>query len=59
MSARGRCRGKWCCWPRPAAALGGFVARPLALWLGARRLKTIDGMWIVLSSLYLIWLNWR
>jgi uncharacterized membrane protein YfcA len=43
----------------PGAALGGFVARPLALWLGARRLKTIDGMWIVLSSFYLIWLNWR
>lgn len=43
----------------PGAALGGFVARPLALWLGARRLKTVDGLWIVLSSLYLIWLNWR
>ena len=29
----------------------------LALWLGARRLKTIDGLWIMGSSLYLIVLN--
>lgn len=43
----------------PGAALGGFLARPIALWLGARRLKTLDGGWIVLSGLYLIWLNWR
>ncbi|WFL76177.1 sulfite exporter TauE/SafE family protein [Altererythrobacter arenosus] len=43
----------------PAAALGGFLARPIALWLGARRLKTLDGAWIVLSALYLLWLNWR
>jgi uncharacterized membrane protein YfcA len=43
----------------PAAALGGFLARPIALWLGARRLKTLDGGWIVLSALYLLWLNWR
>lgn len=43
----------------PGAALGGFLARPIALWLGARRLKTLDGGWIVLSALYLIWLNWR
>ena len=43
----------------PGAALGGFLARPIALWLGARRLKTLDGAWIVLSGLYLIWLNWR
>ena len=41
----------------PAAALGGFLARPIALWLGARRLKTLDGSWIVLSALYLLWLN--
>ena len=41
------------------AALGGFVARPLALWLGANRLKTLDGCWIVASSLYLIALNIR
>ncbi len=40
----------------PGAALGGFLARPIALWLGARRLKTLDGGWIVLSSLYLLWL---
>ncbi len=41
----------------PAAALGGFLARPIALWLGARRLKTLDGAWIVLSALYLLWLG--
>ena len=41
----------------PGAALGGFIARPLALWLGPLRLKSLDGAWIVLSSLYLIWLN--
>ncbi|MCL9998570.1 MAG: sulfite exporter TauE/SafE family protein [Erythrobacter sp.] len=43
----------------PAAALGGFLARPIALWLGPKRLKTFDGSWIVLSALYLLWLNWR
>lgn len=43
----------------PGAALGGFLARPIAIWLGARRLKTIDGAWIVLSAVYLIVLNWR
>ena len=42
----------------PGAALGGFLARPIALWLGARRLKTLDGTWIVLSAVYLIVLNW-
>ena len=41
----------------PAAVLGGFLARPIALWLGARRLKTLDGGWIVISALYLLWLN--
>ena len=41
----------------PGAVLGGFLARPIALWLGARRLKTLDGSWIVLSALYLLWLN--
>ena len=41
----------------PAAMLGGFLARPVALWLGAKRLKTLDGGWIVLSALYLLWLN--
>ncbi|WJY18727.1 sulfite exporter TauE/SafE family protein [Alteriqipengyuania flavescens] len=40
----------------PAAVLGGFLARPIALWLGARRLKTLAGLWIVLSALYLVWL---
>jgi uncharacterized membrane protein YfcA len=43
----------------PGAALGGFLARPIATWLGARRLKTADGAWIVLSTTYLVWLNWR
>lgn len=43
----------------PGAMLGGFLARPIALWLGARRLKTIDGSWIVLSAIYLLWLNWN
>mgnify|MGYP006178364251 CR=1 FL=1 len=42
----------------PAAALGGFLARPIAIRLGARRLKTLDGAWIVLSAVYLLWLNW-
>ena len=41
----------------PTAVLGGFLARPIALWLGAKRLKTMDGSWIVLSALYLLWLN--
>lgn len=41
----------------PTAVLGGFLARPIALWLGAKRLKTLDGSWIVLSALYLLWLN--
>ncbi|MEE4317571.1 MAG: sulfite exporter TauE/SafE family protein [Erythrobacter sp.] len=41
----------------PTAVLGGFLARPIALWLGAKRLKTLDGAWIVLSALYLLWLN--
>ena len=43
----------------PGAMLGGFLARPIALWLGARRLKTLDGSWIVLSAVYLLWLNWN
>ncbi len=41
------------------ATLGGYLARPIALWLGANRLKTLDGCWIVASSLYLIVLNVR
>ena len=41
----------------PGALIGGFIARPLALWLGALRLKTLDGFWIVGSSLYLILLR--
>jgi uncharacterized protein len=42
----------------PGAIFGAFLARPIALWLGARRLKTLDGTWIVLSAVYLIGLNW-
>jgi uncharacterized protein len=41
----------------PGAFLGGFLARRIAHWMGAHRLKTFDGGWIVLSSLYLIALN--
>lgn len=41
----------------PGAMIGGFIAKPLALWLGSLRLKTLDGLWIVLSSLYLIALS--
>ncbi|MCP5397514.1 MAG: sulfite exporter TauE/SafE family protein [Sphingomonadaceae bacterium] len=41
----------------PAAVLGGFLARPIAIGLGARRLKTLVGGWIVLSAFYLVWLN--
>jgi uncharacterized membrane protein YfcA len=41
----------------PGALLGGFLARRIAHWLGANRLKTFDGGWIVLSSAYLIALN--
>ena len=41
----------------PGAMIGAFLARPIALWLGARRLKTLDGGWIVVSALYLLWLN--
>ena len=43
----------------PGAMLGAFLARPIALWLGARRLKTAGGMWIVASALYLVWLAAR
>ena len=41
----------------PGALLGAFFARSLALWLGSKRLKTADGLWIILSSVYLIVLN--
>ncbi|MDP4574274.1 sulfite exporter TauE/SafE family protein [Qipengyuania sp. G39] len=43
----------------PGAMLGAFLARPIALWLGARRLKTLGGLWIVASALYLVWLAAR
>lgn len=40
---------------------GSVVFVPVfnALRLGAKRLKTLDGGWIVPSALYLLWLNWR
>jgi len=41
----------------PGAIIGGYVARPVALWLGVTRMKTLDGAWIVASGLYLIVLN--
>ncbi len=41
----------------PGAMLGAFLARPIALALGPRRLKTAGGAWIALSALYLLWLN--
>ena len=41
----------------PGALLGGYLARPIALRLGANAMKTLDGCWIVGSSLYLIALN--
>ena len=43
----------------PGAMLGAFFARPIALWLGARRLKTAGGLWIVASALYLVLLAAR
>lgn len=43
----------------PGTMLGAFLARPIALWLGARRLKTAGGLWIVASALYLVWLAAR
>ena len=42
----------------PGAMLGAFFARPIALWLGPRKLKTAGGAWIVGSALYLLWLNY-
>ncbi|SMQ69682.1 Uncharacterized membrane protein YfcA [Altererythrobacter xiamenensis] len=42
----------------PGAMVGAFFARPIALWLGPRKLKTAGGAWIVASALYLLWLNW-
>lgn len=41
----------------PGAMLGAFLARPIALALGPRKLKTFGGAWIVLSALYLLWLT--
>ncbi len=39
----------------PGALIGGFIARHIAVWLGAHRLKMAASGWIILSSLpYLI-----
>nr|WP_255551873.1 sulfite exporter TauE/SafE family protein [Erythrobacter crassostrea] len=38
----------------PGAMLGALLARPIALWLGPRKLKTAGGLWIALSAFYLI-----
>lgn len=38
----------------PGAMMGALLARPIALWLGPRRLKTAGGAWIVVSALYLL-----
>lgn len=38
----------------PAVMLGGFLARRLAHWLGAVRLKLATGLWIIGSSAYLL-----
>jgi len=42
----------------PGAMVGAFLARPIALWLGPRKLKTLGAFWIAGSALYLLWLNW-
>lgn len=41
----------------PGAMLGALLARPIALWLGPRKLKTAGGVWIVVSALYLVVIN--
>ena len=41
----------------PGAILGGFLARRIAHWLGPLRLKTLVGLWIVCSGLFLIVTN--
>ena len=35
----------------PGALIGGFLARHLAVWLGAHKLKIAASGWIILSSL--------
>lgn len=41
----------------PGAMVGALLARPIALWLGPRKLKTAGGVWIILSALYLLAAN--
>ena len=38
----------------PGAMVGALLARPIALWLGPRKLKTAGGAWIIISALYLL-----
>ena len=38
----------------PGAILGGWLARRIAYWLGAKRLKIMASLWIVGSSFWLI-----
>ncbi len=38
-------------------SVGGLLARRVAHWLGAHCLKSADGDWTILSSLYRFWLN--
>ena len=38
----------------PGAMVGALLARPIALWLGPRKLKTAGGVWIIVSALYLL-----
>jgi len=38
----------------PGAMVGALLARPIALWLGPRKLKTAGGAWIVVSAIYLL-----
>jgi len=38
----------------PGAMIGALLARPIALWLGPRKLKTAGGVWIVVSAIYLL-----
>lgn len=42
------------CFAIPGAVFGASLARPIALWLGAFRLKVVAGVWILASSSYLL-----
>ncbi len=38
----------------PGAMIGAILARPIALWLGPRKLKTAGAVWIIASAIYLL-----